>query len=124
MRKLSAGLAGIFVTGMLMAGSAQALPKFVTTYVFYSGTQAIGQSILYCNGVRQHWGEAVSTNLDNAVSVTYSCVTGDAMRVGYPTGIDPWVKQNFCSTSAACEVGPWPIPGAGTLLNGSYSDIP
>jgi hypothetical protein len=123
MKMLMVGLAGLLAA--VAAGVpryAQAAPVNATSYVFYSGQQVIGQSILYCNGNRQHWGDARSDNLSNAVAVTFSCASGLTTHVAYPAAIDPWVQANFCSQSGLCEVGPWPVPGAGTLLSGYYSN--
>lgn len=123
MKILAAGLAGLLVAvASTMPREAEALPANVVSYVFYSGAQPIGQSIRYCNGNAQHWGDARSSNLANAVAVTFSCSTGLTTHVAYPAAIDPWVTANFCSESGLCEVGPWPVPGAGTLLPGLYSD--
>jgi len=123
MKMLMTGLASLFVAVAAgVSGRAEALPPNATSYVYYSGQQVIGQSILYCDGNRQHWGDARSNNLSNAVAVTFSCGTGLTTHVAYPAAIDPWVTANFCSQSGLCEVGPWPVPGAGTLLSGYYSN--
>ncbi|QWT19769.1 hypothetical protein KPL74_18740 [Bacillus sp. NP157] len=123
MKMLVAGLVGLLGVGALsLPQVAEALPSKVNSYVFYSGSQVVGQSILYCNGVQQHWGDARSNNLANAVSVTFSCSSGETTHVAYPAGLDPSAKANFCSQSGLCEVGPWPVNGAGTLQNGLYSD--
>jgi hypothetical protein len=123
MNKLLAMVAGVVVTSAFAVGEAQALPVQVVSYVFYSGTQAIGQSIRYCNGVAQHWGTAQGNNLANAVGVTYDCETNDVKSVGYGSGVDPWVKQNFCAETGICGFGPDVINGAtGPLQNGLYSN--
>lgn len=108
--------------GVFVAGEAKALPTTVNSYVFYSGTQIVGQSILYCDGTPQHWGDAPSTGIHNAVAVTYSCGNGNATRVSYPTTIDPWIHANFCLQSGVCEVGPKAVPEAGVFEPGLYSD--
>jgi hypothetical protein len=117
-RKAAFALLGL---GLCTVGAAQAVPASVVTYVYYSGAQPVGQSILYCNGIQQHWGQALLADQHNAVAVTYSCSSGNATRISYPTNLDPSVKANFCNTGI-CEVGPEPIPGAGELLPGLFSD--
>lgn len=102
--------------------AALAVTTKATIYVFYSGTQAVGQSILYCDNQTQHWGDASQHNLGNAVSVTYSCDTDMATYVGYPAAIDPWVKTNFCGSTGICDGGPNPIIGAPATQRGLWSD--
>jgi len=114
---------GLLAGSLACAGTASAaVPSNVATYVYYSGTQIIGQSILYCDGKQQHWGDAFLDNQQNAVQVLFSCSSGQTTRVSYPVGLDPWVKANFCSTTNQCEVGPWPVNGHGALLMGYTSD--
>ncbi|UPG85548.1 hypothetical protein L2Y94_19975 [Luteibacter aegosomatis] len=123
MNKLLAMVAGVVVTSAFAVGEAQALPTQVVSYVFYSGTQAIGQSIRFCNGVAQHWGTAQSNNLANAVAVTYSCDSNDVKSVGYGANVDPWVRQNFCAETNICAPGPEWITGApGPFESGLYSN--
>lgn len=116
---LSAALA-LTSVGLGLVGTADAATPNGHSYYFYSGTQLIGQSILYCNNLTQHWGEAVGTNLANAVSVTYPCSTGTASNVGYGSNVDATVRANFCNTVDACSDGP--IPAGGPLERGLYSN--
>lgn len=115
-------LAMMSTVAWLAPGKANAVTTTGRTYVFYSGTQVIGQSLLYCNNDQKHWGDASQYNLINAVSVSYSCDTGFVIRVAYPANIDPWVKANFCSQTQACQTGPWPVAGAPALENLLWSD--
>jgi hypothetical protein len=121
MKRLVLG-ACIASTAFFVAGEANAVATHGSTYVFYSGTQVIGQSLLYCNNDQKHWGDASQYNLNNAVAVTYSCSDGTAIHVGYPANIDPWVKSNFCSQTGLCEAGPWPTNGAPALQTRLWSD--
>ncbi|QWT19770.1 hypothetical protein KPL74_18745 [Bacillus sp. NP157] len=119
MKKLMMAIA---VAGLFAAGTAQALPGEVTAYYYYSGTQLVGQSLLYCNNVTQHWGDAPANGFQNAVAVTYACTSGKATDVAFPANVDPWVRTNFCSTQgSACTVGPWPSAGV-NMLPGRYSN--
>ncbi|MGE7136455.1 hypothetical protein ACQKIE_02395 [Luteibacter sp. NPDC031894] len=117
------GMTAILVVVAALASSdASAVVTQGRTYVFYNGTQVIGQSLMYCNNAEKHWGEASQHNLANAVSVSYSCSDGFAIHVGYPANIDPWVKTNFCSQTQSCDTGPWPVAGAPALENLLWSD--
>jgi hypothetical protein len=106
----------------LISGEAEAVVTQGHTYVFYNGTQLIGQSLLYCNNAQRHWGDASQHNLDNAISVSYSCDDSRAIHVGYPANIDPWVKANFCSQTGVCDDGPEPTLGAPALQSLLWSD--
>lgn len=115
-------LAVVAIVASFTSSNAEAVVTQGRTYVFYNGTQVIGQSMLYCNNDQRHWGDASQYNLNNAVSVSYSCSDGTAIHVGYPANIDPWVKTNFCSETQVCDTGPWPVAGAPALQFGLWSD--
>lgn len=124
MKKLRMGMACLAIAGLglIAAGEANAVVAEGRTYVFYSGTQIIGQSMLFCSNDQKHWGQASRYNLNNAVSISYSCTDGTAIHIGYPANIDPWLKANFCAETVVCETGPWPVTGAPALENLLYSD--
>ena len=115
-------LAFVAITASIAPGRADAVITQGRTYVFYNGTQVIGQAMTYCNNDQKHWGDASQHNLANAVSVSYSCSDGFVIHVGYPAAIDPWVKVNFCSQTQVCDTGPWPVAGAPALEFGLWSD--
>jgi hypothetical protein len=122
MKKFLAAKFALAAAGLFALGRAQALPSQVVTYVYYSGTTPIGQSIRGCDTAAEHWGTATLATQPAAVSVTYSCATRTAIRVSFPTSIDPWVQANFCNTTGICEVGPQEIAGGGVLESGLFSN--
>jgi hypothetical protein len=122
MTKILAGKLTFALAGLFAFGQAQAHPSQVATYVYYSGTQPVGQSILSCEGFSQHWGSAPLANQAGAVSVVYSCATGSAIRIIIPTSVDPWVQANFCNTTGICDEGPGLVNGAGVLVPGFNSN--
>jgi hypothetical protein len=122
MKKLLVSQFVLAVAGLFALGQAHALPSQVVTYVYYSGTTPIGQSIRGCDSAAEHWGTATLATQSSAVAVTYSCATRNAIRVSFPTSIDPWVQANFCNTTGICEVGPQEITGGGVLVPGLFSD--
>lgn len=123
MKKLLAGKLTFALVGLFALGQAHAIPSQVATYVYYNGTQPVGQSIRNCDGTAQHWGSAPLATQASAVSVVYACPSMAAKRVIFPTSIDPWVQANFCLTASICDEGPRPIVGTtGPLEPGFNSD--
>ena len=122
MKKLLAAKFSLVAAGLFALGQAQAVPSQVVTYVYYSGTTPIGQSIRGCDSPAEHWGTATLATQSQAVAVAYSCATRTAIRVTFPTSIDPWVQANFCNSTGICELGPQEIQGGGVLLPGMFSD--
>jgi hypothetical protein len=93
---------------VMVPDTAGAAPSTVTSYVFYNGTVPVGQTIKYCDGKSTVWGDT-SPGMANAVGVSYDCETRQAIHVGYPASIDPWVRDHFCQQTDICAVGPSPI---------------
>jgi hypothetical protein len=122
MKKLLAGKFALAIAGLFALGQAHAVPSQVVTYVYYNGTVPIGQSIRGCDSAAEHWGTATLATQSQAVAVAYSCATRTAIRVTFPTSIDPWVQANFCNTTGICELGPQEIQGGGVLVPGMFSD--
>lgn len=108
--------------GFLVA-PAHALPVKSTQRVHFDAQgNIIGESIRYCNGNTQHWGQAVEGN-GNYVSAFYGC-SDDSVSITFGLGSSPQTRQTICTITQICSQ-PQPWPGSysvGPWLPGLWSN--
>lgn len=103
--------------------SAHAVTSNSTTRLYYRGTQLVGQSLLPCNNLAEHWGDASPNLSDGSVYVRYACDGGGA-QVTYPSGLNPAIVANFCNDTGLCDApeAALAIGAAGPVFSGYYSE--
>lgn len=116
-------LAAIAASSTFLSPQAHALPVNSTQRVHYDANgNIIGESIRYCNGVTQHWGQASQYNR-NYVAASYGC-SDDSITVAFGADASPQTRQTACTVTAICSQ-PQPWPGSyevGPLVRGLWSD--
>ena len=116
-------LAAVTASSVFFTGPANALPvNSIQRVHFDAQGNIIGESIRYCNGNTQHWGQALSTNR-NYVAASYGC-SDDSVSVAFGPDASPQTRQTVCTITDICgQPQPWPGSySVGPLLQGLWSN--
>lgn len=111
MKRVIALLAAVTFSVTCIAAAAQERVQNSAQRTYFDERgKVIGESISYCSGTTQHWGNAASIS-DNYVEATYGC-QDPSITVTFGTGTSIETRRNACGELAICtQPQPWPSAG-------------